>query len=239
MVWRVCIPVFLIILASNPCIAMEELVTTAHNKDESVIPYVLNYKNPSPKYVIILFPGGNGAMNPHMQDGVLVYKYKKNFVMRTRKHIVDDDFATVATNSSQVSERIQAIIDDVKQRFPAARIYLMGTSNGTFDTMHLAGYLSERIAGEIHTSSLASVASFNAKQYKNRHLFVHHKNDECRATPFSAVESSHQSYGNELIAMSGGQPQGDPCEPFGYHGFHGVEKETINAIKTWIKQGGE
>ena len=39
--------------------------------------------------------------------------------------------------------------------------------------------------------------------------------------------------------MSGGQPQGDPCEPFGYHGFHGVEKETINAIKTWIKQGGE
>jgi hypothetical protein len=230
--------ILLLTLVISPCFAVEELITTAHDKDNNVIPYVLNYQNLSPKYVVILFPGGSGLLNPHLQDGALVYKFKGNFVIRTRKFIVDDEFVTVATNSSQVPERIQALLDDIKQRFPVAKIYLMSTSNGTFDTMHLADYLSERIAGEIHTSSLASVASFNAKQYKNRQLIVHHKNDECRATPFTAAESSHLTYGNDFIAMEDGQSKGDPCEPFAYHGYNGIEKETIEAIKVWIKKGG-
>ncbi len=218
------------------CLAGEELITTAHDKGGETIPYVLNYTHLSPKYVIILFPGGAGNVDPHMKNGKLVYAFKNNFVLRARNLIVDDEFVTVATNASQVEERIQAILDDLKGRFPAAQIYLMGTSKGTFDTMALAGYLSDKIAGEIHTSSLQRIASFDARKYKNRQLVVHHRHDSCHATPFSAAQTSHDRYGTELIVMEGGISAGDPCKPFAHHGYNGIESETIAAIKKWIKQ---
>jgi hypothetical protein len=218
------------------CHAAEELITTAQYKNGDIAPYVLNYRNLSPRYVVILFPGGNGNMDPHIEDGKLVYSFKGNFVIRTRKWMIDDEFATAATNSTQSPERIQVILDDLTNRFPSAKIYLMGTSKGTHDTMALAHYLSDKIAGEIHTSSLQSIASFNAGQFKNRQLIVHHRNDGCHATGYSHAEASHIKYGTELITMDGGISIGDPCEPFGHHGFNGIEKETIDAIKIWIKK---
>jgi hypothetical protein len=165
-----------------------------------------------------------------------VYGFKGNFVIRTRKFLVDDEFATAATNATQSPERIQAILDDLKHRFPAAKIYLMGTSKGTHDTMALAGYLSDRVAGEIHTSSMSDVANFDAKHYKNRQLLVHHKHDGCFVTGYNNAEASHNKYGTELITMDGGISVGDPCEAFAHHGYNGIEKETIEAIKSWIRQ---
>ena len=42
----------------------------------------------------------------------------------------------------------------------------------------------------------------------------------------------------ELIAMEGGISVGDPCEARAYHGFNCIERETIDAIKQWIRKGG-
>jgi hypothetical protein len=224
-------------LSTQLCVAGEDFITTAQDRNGQTIPYILNYNNLSPRYVIILFPGGAGNVNPRMVDGKLVYGFRGNFLLKSRPFIVDDEFVTVTTNSTQIEERIQAIIDDLKTRFPAVQIYLMGTSKGTFDTMALAGYLSDRIAGEIHTSSLQGIAGFNAKKYGNRHLVVHHRDDACRSTPFAAARASHDRYGSDFIAMEGGISVGDPCEPQAHHGYNGIEKETIDAIKKWIKQG--
>ena len=223
--------------AAQVCHAAETLITTAHYPNGETVPYVLNYTNPSPRYVIILFPGGMGTVNPRMEDGKLTYAARGNFLVRSRKFIVDDEFSTVLTNASPNEERIQVILDDLKNRFPTARIYLMGTSRGTFDTLQLAEYLSDKIAGEIHTSSLDRIASFNAKKYKNRHLVVHHKRDRCFTTPFNRAQYSHEQYGNDFIAMEGGTETGDPCHGPSHHSYNGIEKETIDAIKQWIKQG--
>jgi hypothetical protein len=224
-------------LTAINCQAAEELILTAQNKDGEAYPYVLNYESPTPKYVIILFPGGDGNMNPHMKEGKLIYGYKGNFVIKARKYIVDNEFATVATNSTQSSERVQAIISDIYRRFPETRIYLMGTSNGTFDTMSLAGYLSDKIAGVIHTSALSRISTLDAKQYKNRQLIVHHRNDTCKVTPFYSAEAANKKYGTELIVMEGGISVGDLCEPLAHHGFNGIVKETTDRIKDWIRQG--
>ena len=214
----------------------EKLITTAHYPNGEIIPYILNCKNISPRYVIILFPGGNGVVNPHLEDGSLVYDKKGNFLLRARTFLVDDEFATVTTDSSSSEERIQGVLDDIKIRFPAAQIYLMGTSNGTFATMALAEYLSDKIAGEVHTSSLSRIDSFDARKYKNRHLVVHHKEDWCKSTPFESAKYSHEKYGNELIVMEGGITRGDWCQPYAHHGFNGIEQETVNSIKQWIKR---
>lgn len=225
-------------LAARTGLAAEELVSTAHDATGTVVPYILNADNPSPTYVIILFPGGSGIVDPRLEDGRLVYSAKDNFLLRSRPLIVDGEFATVTTNTTQDEARVQAVLDDIKRRFPAARIYLMGTSNGTGATMALAAYLSERIAGEIHTSSLSEIANFDARKYRNRQLVVHHKDDGCRVTPFFAAETSHKRFGNDFLAMDGGISVGNPCQPFAHHGYNGIERQTIDAIKQWVKQGG-
>lgn len=131
-------------------------------------------------------------MDPRLVGGKLAYGFRRNFLLRARTFIVDDDFLTVSTNSTQSDERVQALLDDLTRRFPTARIYLMGTSAGSDATLRLAGYLSERIAGEIHTSAPQAINDFDARKYKNRHLIVHHRNDSCRFTPFSAARASQE-----------------------------------------------
>lgn len=159
------------------CFAGEDLITTAPKGNGDIVSYLLNTQNPSPAYVLILFPGSTGVVNPRMEDGKLAYDSKDNSLIRARTLMIDDQFATVATNATQETDRIQTLLDDLHRRFPTAKIYLVGTSRGTFDTMALAGNLSDKIAGEIHTSSMSGIASFDAKKYENRHLVVHHRYD--------------------------------------------------------------
>ena len=223
-------------LAAQAGFAAEELVTSARYASGEPVPYILNRNDPDPAYVIILFPGGAGNVDPRMQDGKLVYGYQGNFLLRSRKFLVDDEFAAVTTDSTASEDRIQAVLDDISRRFPKARVYLMGTSNGTYCTMALAGYLADRIAGEIHTSSLSRIYEFDARRYKNRHLVVHHRKDACWGTPYSAAAASHERYGNDFIAMEGGISDGIACQAFAYHGYNGIERETMAAIKQWIRQ---
>jgi len=223
-------------LSVRCCFAAEELVTSARYANGEAVPYVLDTAGPSPKYVVILFPGGTGNMDPRIENGRLVYGFGGNFLIRSRPHIVDQEFATVSTNSSRSEERIQAVLDDIKRRYPEARIYVMGTSNGTDSSMSLAGYLSDRIAGEIHTSSLNAISRFDARKYRNRHLIVHHRDDPCPYTLYSSALASHENYGTELVTMEGGMSTGNRCEAFSHHGFNGIERETIDTIKKWIKQ---
>lgn len=224
------------LLTALSCPAAEELLSTPAAANGEAVAYILNYNNLQPKYVLILFPGADGIVAPHLQDGKLVYQKKGNFLLRAREFWVDDDFVTVTTDSTRDTERVQRLLDDLKRRFPAAKIYLVGTSRGTNDTMALAGYLADKIAGEIHTSSMAWVATFDARRYANRHLIVHHQDDDCRVTPFSAAEASHRAYGNDFITMEGGRSVGNVCGAQAYHGYNGIEKQTVEAIKQWIRR---
>ncbi|SFN10307.1 hypothetical protein SAMN05660284_00516 [Formivibrio citricus] len=217
-------------------LAGEELGTALSAKGGEPVPYVLNFKNLAPKYVLVLFPGGSGVVDPRMEDGELVYRAKGNFLLRARKFLVDDEFVTVATNSTSDTEKVQTLIDDLKKRFPQARIYFMGTSRGTYATLELADYLADKVAGEIHTASMARIDAFDARKHANRHLIVHHKDDPCWVTPFASAEAAHKKYGNDFIAMEGGISVGKACEARSHHGFNGIEQETAEAIKTWVRR---
>jgi hypothetical protein len=216
----------------------EELVTTAVMPSGETLPYILDHRDGRPHYVLILFPGGTGIVDPRMVNGKLEYRARTNFLLRVRPLIVDDEFATAIMNTTPVAERVQVLLDDLARRFPGTRIYLVGTSRGTFATIALAEYLSDKVAGEIHTSSIAAIGSFDARRYKNRHLVVHHVDDQCAETPFGAAQRSHDRYGTELLAMKGGAGVGDPCQPLAHHGYNGIEKETVDAIKEWVRKGG-
>ncbi|MBS0336442.1 MAG: hypothetical protein JSS40_06450 [Proteobacteria bacterium] len=226
------------LLCTLPARADTELVMTARFPNGDPVPYMLDSASPRPKYLLVLFPGGSGDMNLRMEDGKIKFGLYGNFLIRSRPLFVDQDFATVSTNATGSEERVQVLLDDLKRRYPDAKVYLIGTSNGTGPTMSLAGFLQDKVAGEIHTSSRAQVYSFDGKAYRNRQLVVHHINDWCRVTPYSAAKRSNEKFGTELITMEGGISTGSECEAYAHHGYNGIEKETVDAIKTWIRKGG-
>ena len=48
----------------------------------------------------------------------------------------------------------------------------------------------------------------------------------------AAVGSSRK----ELITFQdGGPPKGNPCGPWGYHGYPGIESKVVIRIADWIK----
>ena len=234
---RALIPCFIALLAL-PALAGEELISTAKYESGEVVPYVLDTEGSAPRYVVILFPGGSGIVDPRMEEGKLIYGARGNFLVRSRPHLVDQEFASVLTNTTVSEERIQAVLDDVKRRFAEAKVYVMGTSNGTGATMRLADYLSGRVAGVIHTSSLNTISRFDSRPFKNRHLIVTHVGDVCRNTLYSASKDAHERYGTDYIEMEGGISTGDYCQAFSHHGYNGIERETIEKIKDWIRKGG-
>src|SRR5262245_61046349 len=231
-------PILLLVgLFSFGARAAEELIMTARYPNGEAVPYILNSEGSEPRYVVILFPGGSGIVDPRMENGKLVYAARGNFLVRSRPHLVDKEFASVVTNTTISEERVQALLDDLKLRYPAAKLYVMGTSNGTGATMRLAEFLSERVAGVIHTSSLNTISRFDSRPFKNRHLIVTHVGDVCRGTLYSASKDAHERYGTDFIAMEGGISTGEYCQAFSHHGYNGIERETIDKIKDWIRKG--
>lgn len=221
-------------LITSAAAAKEQLITSATGAQGQIVPYLLTSDTDTPKAIVILMPGGNGVMDLHEEGGNIVFKTAGNFLIRSRHLFADQDFAAVCTDASADEARIQTLLDDLAKRYPGAPVYLIGTSRGTESTMRLAPYLSDKIAGVIHTSTMRDVMWFDPRPLKNRQLLVHHRNDTCRVTRYDAARTASERYGIELITMEGGDSIGDACEAKSYHGYHGIERETVQAIRAWI-----
>ena len=96
--FKLCLLTIAFTQSTGVTLANEELITTAQKKDGEAAPYILNYSNLTPNCALILFPGGNGIVDPRMEDGALVYKAKNNFLLRARQYFVDDEFVTATTD---------------------------------------------------------------------------------------------------------------------------------------------
>src|SRR5215475_4473189 len=131
-----------------------------------------------------------------------------------------------------------AIVNDLQRRYPGVKVYVIGTSRSTEATMALARPLDGKVAGFVHSSSMNPIASFDPRGLTSRNLIVLNKNDACAATKPSNGVASHRKYGTELIEVEGGKSTGDDCEAYAYHGYNGIERETIDKIKAWIRAGG-
>ena len=218
-------------------LATDQVITTAHYANGDVVPYLLTQSpNAKPRFVLILMPGGAGNMNIRLVDDKPSFGFKGNFLIRSRKMFADPQTVVLSTDSSGSEERMGAIVEDVRKRFPESQIYILGTSRSSISTAKLAERMDGKVAGFVHTSSFSDIAYLDTRNLKSRHLVVHHVNDNCRHTLYGNAQRSHEKYGTELITMEGGISQGDPCEAFAHHGFNGIELETVMKIKTWIKR---
>ena len=217
--------------------AADELVAVTPSSGER-FNYVLTTRSPDKiAYGVILMPGGNGRMEPHMEGARIVFTGGGNFLIRSRELFADPQFVAASTDATTTSDRILAIVQDLEKRYGGIAIYVIGTSKSTEATMVLAKSLDGQVAGFVHSSSMNAISSFDPRGLKSRNLIVLHRQDACRVTSPSAGVSSHNKYGTELIEMEGGKSTGDDCEAYAHHGYYGIERETVDKMKAWILAG--
>ena len=216
--------------------AADELASVRSNDGGSVA-YILTTGGGKPTYAVILMPGGNGILAPQMSNGRVTMRAGGNFLIRSRALFATGPFVAASTDATTSPERILAIAGDLQKRFGALQVYVVGTSRSTESTMALSAPLDGKVAGFVHSSSMSAIATFDPRKFKSRHLIVLHRMDACRVTRPSAGEASHRNYGTELIEMDGGKSTGDDCEAFAYHGYNGIEAQTVDRIKAWIVAG--
>lgn len=228
----VCLAVLLSIAAAGTASARDELVS-ARLPDGKDIPYVLTTGGGTPRYGVILMPGGSGNLDPRLIDGKLTLSLAGNFLIRSREIFAEGPFVAASTDATTTPDRILAIVRDLQRRYGSIPVYVIGTSRSTDSTMTLSPALDGMVAGFVHTSSMNRIASFDTRRFKSRHLVVYHAMDACRVTKPSASASA-RSNGAETIEVTGGTSTGDDCEARAYHGYNGIERATIDKIKAWI-----
>ncbi|TAM00577.1 MAG: alpha/beta hydrolase [Paraburkholderia sp.] len=213
-----------------------------------------------PKAAAILYAGGHGGLQ---LDRYGTFGWgEDNFLVRTRLLFVNNGIAVAvidAPSDRQSSPYLNGFrltrehADDARAAIAWLRaqlhvpVWLVGTSRGTQSVAAIAIALAGGGGpdGIVLTSTILRddrggdpVTSMHLATLTIPVLVVHHREDGCRYCPASETDSLMkqltQSSRANLMIVSGGTSQGDPCEPFAYHGFNGIESDVVTAISAWM-----
>ena len=205
------------------------------DKTDPTATCILTAESPSPKYVLILFPGGDGRVAAHLTGGKIFFGKRNNFLIRSRLLLADNAFATVSTDASSDQKRFSLLLDRIRQLYPHASVWLVSTSRGTLAAAQVAGKCRDRLDGVVFTASMKELRDIPLDAIKVPKLFVHHVSDGCKSTPYDAARELAAKPNAVFVTVSGGKTKGKPCQAFAYHGFNGREEKVVDEIKNWIK----
>jgi len=254
---RLCV-LWVATLLAPVCVCAEEIVTVSGRPGATQSYLLLRYASPPPQVVAVLFPGGEGLLSLRVEGDAVKFQGRGNFLVRTRTLLRDKQVAVAVVDSPSDRrsagmddgfrtgrahvEDIAAVIRDLKNRFPQAKIFLIGTSRGTLSAAYVGRALGDAVNGVVLTSTVfygprrgsgIGLAGFDFTAIKAPLLFVHHQHDSCRACPYGPAENLGKTY--PLITVKGGKPaESGPCEPLAAHGYYGKEAETVGAIRSWM-----
>lgn len=213
----------------------------------------------NPKAAVILLAGGHGGLQIFPNGS---FKWGEgNFLVRTRQLFADQGLyvAVIDAPSDRQSSPylsgfrqrpehvadIKAVIAWVREQTKVP-VWLVGTSRGTQSAAYIATELngSEGPDGLVLTSTILTdnqgrpVPAMPLGKLRLPVLVVHHEQDGCAHCAFSDAPGLLEKLSNapkkQLLTFQGGQNRGDPCEPFAYHGFNGLERDVVAQTATWI-----
>jgi predicted alpha/beta-hydrolase family hydrolase len=251
------IALFASLLLARASVA-QELVTLSTR--ESVTQSFFLLAPVKPHAIAILFPGGPGFIRLRSEGGEVRFS-PNNFLVRSREHFVASSVAVAIVdapsdmhvdgmhNSFRKSEfhlaDIRRVAVDLRARFPGVPLFVIGTSMGTVSAAHVGHALGAEVAGIVLTASVflasgrrsrhgdSNLSEFDLASIKAPVLLAHHRDDGCVTTPYS--EASLRAEKLPLISVRGGDsPRSKPCAALSPHGFLGKERETVDAIVSWM-----
>jgi predicted alpha/beta-hydrolase family hydrolase len=246
-------------LAAPAAWAADEEVRTIPARPGVTESFLLLRPAGTPVASVIIFAGGDGNL-AMTADGI--GQLQGNFLVRTRVRWAREGFLVAILD--QPSDRKNGLWNfrttsdhaaDVKQAIAALRelarvpVWLVGTSMGSLSAANAAARLSEGGPdGIVLTSSVTETSKVSYETTRHAGLgdirvptlVVHHKDDTCRASPYSGAEDILKSLKRapvkELMAFEGGSPAiSPPCEAKAPHGYLGIEAKVVSAIGAWIR----
>jgi hypothetical protein len=212
------------------------------------------------KHGIAIFPGHPGILKLHEENGRLEYDQRGNFLIRSRRHWLDDqtllavldapsdewatftqDFRTTARYGTDVG----AVLNEVSRRYPVGEWAFVGTSEGSMSAFHAARMnpqlakrviLSSSVWGPTNNGPGLSSAKFG--DLSAPLLWVHHENDPCHYTQYRDARRYAERTMSPLLTVRGGGPEkGGACQAHSFHGFVGTERAVVLAMRSWVKTG--
>lgn len=250
-----------LVLASHSAYAQSTAPVAAKAVDIPTRPGVTQrfiYLAPAnPKATVVLLAGGQGnvqiAPDGSTRNG--------NFLVRSRQLFADAGLAVAVVDAPsdkqsppylggtrQTPEHtadLLAVMRWLRQQSPLP-VWLVGTSRGTQSAAYVATQLDKAAGGPdglvltstILTDTGRAVPRMPVDELKIPVLVVHHTQDGCKACAPAdlpqLMDKLARTPAAELITVSGGISQGDPCEARAYHGFNGIEAVVVGKISGWI-----
>jgi pimeloyl-ACP methyl ester carboxylesterase len=242
-----------------PAGAIDDEVRTVPARPGVTESFLLVRPPATPVAGVILFAGGDGnlALTP-----AGLGQLQGNFLVRTRTRWAREGFLVAVLDTP--SDRSRGLWNfrttkehaaDVKRVIAAMReiakvpVWLVGTSMGTLSAANAAGRITDGGPdGVVLTSSVTETSKLSyetvmhgaLEDIRVPTLVVHHKDDTCRASPYSGAEAIMKALKRapvkELMTFEGGRPRiSDPCEAKAPHGYFGLEGQVVSAIGAWIR----
>jgi hypothetical protein len=243
------------LLACAAPLHAQELVTLPTRPGVTLSFFIANMGKVQPRAAALMLIGGGGNIRLRVEEGQIRFG-QQNFLPRSRREFIaegilpvildnptdqqagegmTDDFRAGAAHTAD----LRAVLADVKRRYPGLPVFLVGTSRSTISAAYQARALGDALSGAVLSSSLFRtrdlpvLAVFDFASIRIPFLFVHHRADTCRSTPYFDAERLGARY--PLVSVSGGKPpETGPCDPLSPHGYFGKEAETVAAIAAWM-----
>jgi len=244
----------LLVLAGAPACAADGLITLPTRAGVTVSYWFMPRAGASA--TVVLLPGGAGGMG--LRDG---QPQSGNFLVRSRGLFAAEGFnVAIVGRPSDVAdmdtafrasaahiEDLRRVIDDVRARAPLP-LWLVGTSRGTVSAAAAAIAIGPpALAGVVLTSSITAyklkgaVPTQALADVRVPVLLLHHEQDACRSCAPHEVPAilsglTRAPVKKLMWARGGEGVRGDPCEAFHWHGFVGIEAQTVQTIASWLRQ---
>lgn len=217
----------------------------------------------TPKDVVILFPADEGEVGfRKTAEGYEVENRGGGLTARRpmRETLRRSGFAVAVIappsdraqldpsfrKSAEHAQDIHKVIAYLRERY-SGKLYLHGHCLGSLSAASVATRLkNDGISGVILSSTRLSgpagaVTDFERGAVSVPVLLVQHKEDSCPYSLYNSVERVKAFYQSsapkvDLITVTGGDAKvamKQRCKN-GFHGFRGVEKDTAQAIASWL-----
>jgi len=240
--------------------AQQEIVTLS-TRGSVTQSYFLTSMPKQLQAIAVLFPGSGGLIELRSEGGQPKFA-GGNFLVRSRSEFInrgviaaivdapsDQQGGWGMTDEFRLGEKhlvdITRVVSNLKERFAAVPVFLIGTSRGTISAAAVGARLGSQIGGVVLTSSLfravparsrepgPGLSRFDFASISVPLLFAHHVSDRCQFTPYDDAARLSEKY--PLITVWGGlPPQSTECEARSQHGFFGKEPETVEQIVNWM-----
>jgi hypothetical protein len=246
---------------SDPNLAHPTQIVTVQRDGYTIAGLVTHLEGPKAfKHGIALFPGHPGILKLREEGGRPVFELRGNFLVRSRRHWLDEETLAVAVDAPsdhwpsfyqhfretpRYGADVAALLAEVGRRTGVEAWTFVGTSEGSVSAFHAARMNPGLARRLILTSSVfrsgpngPGLSSVRWNELAAELLWVHHEHDPCVHTLYRDAQRFARSTGKPLVTVRGGGPgRGGPCEAFTHHGFIGVERETVLAMRAWAKGG--